>query len=324
MSDKPSRTERLTGMIWGQFIGDAAGMGCHWIYNLTELDKAFPGGVQGFDQPPEGHYHANKAPGGFTHYGDAALILLESVAEQNGFDPVAFGQAFASGMDSKAGYAGYLDSATRGTLENIKTWREANPDQACDYQLGADDDQMAGVTSLTPVVAAHADDPDLEAVIERAVRVRQNNDRAVAYTRAHTRILKELLAGRDVHSALHRVEETVPDLGDFGLEIRRKIGEAFSLKLKDATEATGELGQACPLLSSFPAALHAFIRHHEDGFEAAVLATLRAGGDNAGRAAMIGAWLGAHNGVDALPSAWIDQVSAKDRIQQAVTRIVGG
>ena len=29
--------DRLRGAVWGQFVGDAAALGTHWIYDLEEL-----------------------------------------------------------------------------------------------------------------------------------------------------------------------------------------------------------------------------------------------------------------------------------------------
>jgi len=49
--------DRLRGAVWGQFIGDAAALGTHWIYDLDELRSKFPRGVTGFETPIEGHYH---------------------------------------------------------------------------------------------------------------------------------------------------------------------------------------------------------------------------------------------------------------------------
>src|ERR1700732_5086579 len=72
---------RLRGAVWGQFVGDAAALGTHWIYDLSELSARFPSGIFGFEAPAAGDYHESKKPGDQTHYGDGALVLLESIAE---------------------------------------------------------------------------------------------------------------------------------------------------------------------------------------------------------------------------------------------------
>jgi hypothetical protein len=63
---------RLRGAVWGQFVGDAAALGTHWIYDLSELAARFPDGIFGCEAPAAGDYHESKKPGDQTHYGDGA------------------------------------------------------------------------------------------------------------------------------------------------------------------------------------------------------------------------------------------------------------
>ena len=100
--------DRLRGAVWGQFVGDAAALGTHWIYDLTELQQLYPGGINGFEAPEEGHYHFGKKPGDQTHYGDGALVLLESLAKEGRFDARAFGRSFVEAFRPGA-YSGYID-----------------------------------------------------------------------------------------------------------------------------------------------------------------------------------------------------------------------
>jgi len=78
----PNIDDRIRGAIWGQFIGDAFCLGSHWIYDLTELARRFPRGLKGFETPAAGHYHFGKKSGDLTHYGDGALLQLQSLAER--------------------------------------------------------------------------------------------------------------------------------------------------------------------------------------------------------------------------------------------------
>ena len=96
-------------------------------------------------------------------------------------------------------------------------------------------------------------------------------------------------------------------------EVRRKFREAFQLKHKDTVEATEFLGQSCPLICSFPSAVQATAKHNED-FEMAIIETAKAGGDSAGRAAMIGSWIGARIGADKLPKEWIKKLNRSSKI----------
>jgi ADP-ribosylglycohydrolase len=312
--------DRLRGAVWGQFVGDAAALGSHWIYDLSELSAKFPNGVFGFEAPA-GKYHESKKPGDQTHYGDGALVLLESIAEHGEFDPRIFGSRFVETFGSSH-YRGYLDWATQGTLKNYRRFRESNPPDDYDFQQGADDAEPATASRLAALAVRYRRDPNLPATIESLTRVCQNNRRAIGYMKFHGLLLMELFLGRDVPDALENAMVRVTPLApDLSAELHQQTRKALAQTGKEVTEATLEFGQACPLPQSFPSALHAFLKHSSD-FETAVLATLRAGGDSAGRGAMLGSWLGAHLGVDAIPSEWRTRLTAAPRISAALDKIL--
>jgi len=311
----PTTQSRVEGMIWGQFIGDAMCMGTHWIYNLADLQAFYPN-IKGFETPRPGHYHEGKQPGDFTHYGEAALLLLESIAERGGLDTADYGKRFVAHFSS-AEYSGYLDSATRGTLENVRLDTNKEPLPDFDFQSGADDDQLATATSLAPIIARYHAATDLAEQVTRATRVRQNHPRSIFYMQIHAQILVELLSGTDLHSAVHRVQETTAKDPEFGSELALRFRNVFERKHLSTTEATAQLGQSCPLKNSFPSALVAVVQTPDD-FEGTLLRILAAGGDNAGRAAMAGAWLGAHLGLEAIQKSLCEKLRHKDRIQTAL------
>ena len=312
---------RLRGAVWGQFVGDAAALGTHWIYDLSELSARFPGGIFGFESPAGGEYHQSKQPGDQTHYGDGALVLLESIADRGRFDPRVFGNRFVETFGS-SGYQGYLDWATQGTLKNYRRFRESNSTGEYDFQQGADDAELATGSRLAGLAVRYRRDPNLPATIESLTRVCQNNPRAIGYMKFHGLLLVELFLGRDVHDALENAMAKVGPLApEFRSELHQQKERARARTGQDVTEATSEFGQACPLPQSFPSALHAFLKHSND-FETAILATLRAGGDSAGRGAMLGSWLGAHLGVDAIPYEWRTRLTAAPRISAALERIL--
>ena len=307
-------------MVLGQFLGDAASLGVHWIYNTQEIECLHPEGLQGFEVPAEGHYHAGKLAGDTTHYGDAAWVLLEALAGETTFNVATFGQAFVEKMDPGKGYSGYFDSASRGTLENFRNHLEVS-NEPYDFQEGADDDQLATISVLAVLIAFYVarndglpeDSTTLLEQVKILTHVRQNNERAVAYCQAHTRLLLELLGGRDIHSAFHHVEEQLDTDDKLDREIRRKCREAFQLKHKGTVDATDFLGQSCPLICSFPSSVQATAKHNED-FQTAIIETAKAGGDNAGRAAMIGSWIGARIGAEELPKEWINKLNRSSKI----------
>ncbi|GFO60088.1 hypothetical protein GMST_24130 [Geomonas silvestris] len=313
-------SERCKAAIWGEFVGDALCLGSHWIYDLNELKNRFPEGVTGFEAPVEGHYHFGKHPGDFTHYGDAALLMLQSIADRGFFTPQDFGARFVA-LFSSPDYHGYLDHATKGTLENFRPYADKFPDNPFHFQAGADDDQPATATRLAPVVVAHAEDDELLRAVESATRVCQNNTRAVVYMKCHALIIEALLGGSGLPEAVKSAASSVAGEPEFGRELSALVEGVFGRLSEDVREVTLDVGQSCPLTSSFPAALHAAIKFQDDP-RRAFLECANAGGDNAARCAMIGTWLGARFGMSAVPEQWRNRLTARQEIEQCIDRIV--
>jgi len=219
---------------------------------LSELSARFPSGIFGFEAPAAGDYHESKKPGDQTHYGDGALVLLESIAEHGGFDPRAFGNRFVETFGSSH-YHDYLDWATQGTLKNYKRFSESNSPGDYDFQQGADDAEPATASRLAGLAVRYRRDPNLPATIESLTRVCQNNPRAIGYMKFHGLLLVELFLGRDVHDALENAMVRVGPLApDLSAELRQQTQKVLAETGKEVTEATLEFGQACPLAPKFP------------------------------------------------------------------------
>ena len=317
----PSLVDRLRGAIWGQFVGDAAALGSHWIYDVEELRRRWPAeGPSGFEEPADGGYHKGKRAGDLTHYGHAALLLLGSVAARGRFEERDFGGRFLETFESTS-YRGYVDKAMRETMANHRAFGAINPGVAFDFQQGAKDFEPATVSRLAPVAVAHRDDPDLLRVVERATLVSQRHPMATAHAQLHALILRESFRGASLSDALARAEAAMPPDAPFSEDLRTELSAARGRTGEEVRLATGQLGQHCRLDQSFPSALQCALRHHGD-FRAAIVDDLRAGGDTAGRGSMIGAWLGASLGVAAIPAEWRRRLLAHDEIERNIERVV--
>lgn len=315
-----SLPNRFRGAIWGQVVADAAALGAHWIYDLEELKRLYPDGIEGFETPQDSHYHKGRKSGDQTHYGDAALLMLESVSEVGHFNPTNFGRKFADYFGSPT-YRGYLDKPTKFMLENKAKFENLHPDQDFPYQNGSDDEQVVSATRLAPLVVAHFGQSDLLTKVQAATRVCQNNDLAVLFNQAAAILLVELFEGREINLAVETTAEHIRHRGPMGEKIAHLMEEGADRSSKSVTQATLEFGQACGLEATFPAAIQTFVKY-SNGFREPILETLQAGGDNAGRAALLGSWLGAAQGMEAVPTEWINKLTARDRIRTQVEMLL--
>jgi ADP-ribosylglycohydrolase len=281
--------ERARGAILGALVGDAAAMGLHWIYDMDEVRRR---GSSAPEFQPPGQYHARRRPGDLTHYGDHAMVVLESLAECGKLDLDDYKRRMLARFADRA-YDGYLDKATK--------WLVAT-------RSGADDDQAGVFAKLAPIVAVHLDDPERDARLDAAIRVTHDNGRAAGCGLAAAAAIRAAILGANPHGAVAAVVER----GGEGGRLARMALEAGPDHLAFARKA----GQACPVGQALPVALHAALAGRD--FAASVRATILAGGDSAGRLLVAGAIRGATDGV---PDSWLARLRDRARIGQLLDRL---
>ena len=302
-----SRDERIMGSMWGTFAGDALCLGSHWHYDLPKRDTdIYPGGVSGFDNPVVGHYHEGRERGDFTHYGDAAMVLLVSMRRHRGFSVAAYAEEFANYFSL---YAGYLDKATKTALDNAASGCHSPA-------FGGPDDQTGGI-SRNGLVAVMSDPDHLAARMTAVCKITQNNYRAIDAHRFHGFMLHALLDGMPMREAMAiALDDTASEF------IQTAFDAALGKLSSEIGEATGDFGRACSLHQTLPSIMHAVMRLGHDP-KACLFEIMAAGGDNAARAMVAGSWLGAAHGLHALPQDWLDQLAAKDELKVMIEDVAG-
>jgi ADP-ribosylglycohydrolase len=137
--------DKAKAMVLASFAADSLALGVHWIYNTNVIDKKW-GRVENYIKPERPTFHPTKELGEFTHYGDQTLVLLKSIAAGSGFDKINFAKQWQHFFES---YEGYVDGATKATIENIKAGQEPT-------DAGSDSDDFAGADRIAPLVTAIA------------------------------------------------------------------------------------------------------------------------------------------------------------------------
>jgi ADP-ribosylglycohydrolase len=290
--------DKLNAMLLGAFAGDALALGPHWVYNTQAIDKKF-GTVDRF-YDPVASYHAGKKKGDFTHYGDQTLVLLESTAACNGFDPAHFAQAWQSFIKS---YQGYFDHATKDTLEAMS---EGKNFQSC----GSSSDDLGGAARMAPVVYACHQDPAILVAAARSQTALTHNHATVVDASAFLALtVDQVLNGRSPVKAMTEVlAENFPDG-----PINTLVTSGLDSISKDTRETIAEFGQMCSIGAALPATVHLIAKYEQD-VRQALVENVMAGGDSAARGMLTGMVLGAANGTAAIPKEWIDGLNAHGRI----------
>jgi ADP-ribosylglycohydrolase len=371
--------------ILGALVADAATMGFHWLYDQSRIRQLAPQAPE-FRQPDAADYegvpgyfaHPKKRAGDLSQYGEQAMVMLQCLADNNGqYEQAQYQAAFCSHFGYGGEYVGYIDKATRGTLNNVASAESQAMQQALDLPFDGGDDVKRRLLNKVLSCAKHASGADLRSQVEAAVRITDNTDENVAHTMKMVDIwesvsgypgaddrqlpatakLPALIACYAGSAELHAVAESairVTSHNDvaaaFGLAATdmiecaiqtgdmeqsvaagKKSGNAKAGKLLDdalarrnesAEEATSHFGMACDLDFGLPSVAHNVIT--ASGFEDAIRRNIYAGGDNCGRAIILGAIAGACYGVGGaagIPQAWLDKTGVVDRAQSLIAQL---
>jgi ADP-ribosylglycohydrolase len=183
---------------------------------------------------------------------------------------------------------------------------------------GALDDQLPAVSKLPPLVACHADDADLDAISESAIKVTNNSPRSLDFGRVCSELLRSAVRGDSMASTLEA------GIAAGSAETRELLAGAVAMNCS-VREATREFGLHCDLGSGVPSLMHNLAR--AESFTDAIRQNILAGGDNCGRAIVLGAVCGAQFGMGGeagIPLAWLERVNDMDRIRADVEKLVSG
>ena len=185
---------------------------------------------------------------------------------------------------------------------------------ASDYP-GANDEQLPAISKLPVLVARHATATALTDLVSSAVKVTNNAPRAIDYGQVCAATLRELVLGESVSAAIDA------GLGAASAATREHLQAALGENMTVA-EVTSKYGLNCDLGCGMASLL--FNLNSATSFVHAIRRNILAGGDNCGRAIMLGAACGAKFGFDGaqgIPAAWLDRLPLKAQLLADIDRL---
>jgi ADP-ribosylglycohydrolase len=295
--------DKSKAMVLASFAADALALGVHWIYNTHVIDKKF-GRVEQFIKPERPTYHPTKDRGEFTHYGDQTLVLLESVAECGGFNVSDFSKRWQVLFKN---YDGYVDGATKATLENLAAGKSPSAS-------GSGSDDLAGASRIAALVYVYRNDPQALIASAKAQTAFTHNHEAVIESAAFfATVACQILAGATPLAAIELAQKDALDLKEW-----TEMGLASVAQ--DSRQTILEFGQMCEIHAAFPGVIH-LIAKYENDLKRALVENVMAGGDSAERGLLVGLVLGAHLGMAAIPPQWLNEMKAHRQILDMLLRI---
>jgi len=294
----------VLGAVYGAFVADALSLGAHWVYDVNEIKETFPSYEGCYD--PITEYHANKKAGDFTHYGDQTAWLLESIALDKEFSLASFSSRWKAYMSE---YTGYIDSASKTTLENLIAGKSP-------FEAGSSSQELSVVGRIAPLALLYSDkQKEFEDAAVLQTRMTHNSRSAVESTRFFAQLLYLVFQGyTPKNSLLAMLNATDDPIVEDWIKI------ALASVDHDTTEAITSFGQSCSIKGGCPGALHLILKY-ENNFEEAMKQNIYAGGDSAARGMVAGMVLGAYNKLEGIPSRWVDSLNSKERISSYIEAV---
>ncbi|MDI1298527.1 ADP-ribosylglycohydrolase family protein [Methylotenera sp.] len=353
-----NRADRMRGALWGMFVGDALAMPVHWYYNIAALWQDF-GTVSDYQAPKEHHPNsimalANTAKAGRgsqegdiignvilkgkkQHWGQAnrhyhqgmqagdntlnllcARVLLRSLNTVGHYDSADFLREYIRFMTEPDRHNDtYAESYHRDFFANFA---QGVAPENCAGTDGHDTASMGGLVSLPLVMMATIREGDL-ATINASALTQQRLTHQSSLLEQHTLELSKLL--------FHIFNDSNPNIEQLACEASSNLGFPASKVLEnvrrnqssDLEIIGGLLSPACYIDQAFPSVLYLAARHYDD-FENALIANTNVGGDNCHRGAVLGAILGASLGVEAIPTRWIDGLTAHAELNEEIEQFI--
>ena len=298
--------EHATSSVMAAFAADTLALGPHWIYDPEHIEILF-GRVETLQKPHAQTFHKNRDRGEFTHYGDQMRVLLESVAEKGGFDLHHFS---ARWRELFSDYDGYMDTATKNTLDSYKGGK--SPETA-----GSSSDDLAGAARIAPLVFCYRD--DLKTLVQSAVaqtRMTHTDEATVESAAYFARVTQAVLGGTAPVTAMTSVAEAYFDISPVSAWLQKGLASIE----KNSVAVINEFGASCHTGEMFPGVVHLIARYENDLKEALVQCVM-AGGDSAARGSLVGMVLGAHLGMKSIPTEWLAEMKAAKKIEALLARI---
>ncbi|MDF1876112.1 ADP-ribosylglycohydrolase family protein, partial [Sulfurimonas sp. SAG-AH-194-I05] len=269
-----TNTNKLQGMLYGAFYGDAYSLGGHWVYDTQEIKNA----SLNLDtcNDPLSTYHPTKKKGDFTHYGDQMFWLLQDLVQENRFSLVDFGERWYVNMKK---YDGYVDGASKHTLEKLDESKSF-------FSCGSPSSDLSAVSRMFPIILKYYDTPtDMQEAIKLHTIVTHMNKDLVMAGAFFSEVTMALLNGGDLDKTLQESSQ------HFGDTIKQWVQDAHNAYDLDTQEAIQKLGVSCGVNGGFASTIYILLKY-KDNFKQALKENMLAGGESAARGMLIGGILG--------------------------------
>jgi ADP-ribosylglycohydrolase len=219
-------------------------------------------------------------------------LLIESLDANRGYSAHDYLKRYIAFMTTPGSHRDtYVEEYHRHFFTNYAAGK--NP-----HQCGVMEKHIGGLVGLVPVVVFYRHSPNRarEAAMEHLSLTHLGKKMATAAGLLIS-LLLEVLSGKSLREVLvQQIQDQKNPL--YGFPYLQWLGDA------DEAVVGRRLSTACYVEDSVPSVLYLALKYHDQP-EQGLIANTNLGGDNVHRGAVLGALLGAANGLEAFPARWV-------------------
>lgn len=316
--------DKIRGVIFGQAVGDALGLGAEGL-SKSQVLEYYPNGLKKYSEIVRDRYRSAWVCGDWTDDTDMMLCILDSLLEKQQIDLCDIGIRFyqwASAANPGIGSLTYnvLFSAQLSKVNFFQPDFESNYYVAAKkYWEDSDREAAANGGVMRTSILGIWEYPFLEKIKSNAIKVCQithYDPRCVASCIAVSLAISKLLQG------VNNIENLIAEIATEVTEYHPDIAEYFARSQNASIEAL-QLAEPKGMgytLKTMSAGFWAL--QHLSSFEDGILKIIHEGGDADTNAAVAGAILGAKFGYKSIPQHWIDELAYKTELEKRVEQLI--
>ena len=277
---------KIKDLVLSCLVADGYSLGAHWIYDEKQLQELEVDWNKLNDA--KAIWHKDKKAGDFTHYGDQTLWLYEFLQDKESFDVDEYMEFWRSKIEV---YNGYIDGATRETLENIND--EVSP-------TGSSSTDLSIIGRITPLLLVSSSKEEFLQNVEKFVTCTHNSSEAIVASKFFASLLLEVLEGKAIEESILALKEK------FDTKIQSYIYSGVASKTDDTFQTIREFGPACDISGGFEGVIHLLCKYNN--LKDLLICNARAGGDTSARA-MIATMIfiaQEDKSINEIPSDWLN------------------
>jgi len=280
--------------VYLSLIGDAISLGSHWVYDTAKTKEHFEGDITEY-RDPIAKFHKGKKAGDFTHYGEQAFALMKSIYESKGFDLNKFRDEWMQHLENNEMF---MDHSMKDALEKFKK---------SDAVVGSENVELGGLARSAPIfLDSNITKDDFMA----QVHLTHNGEIVDQSSEYIYQVMQDIFAGKDYKAALRDNK----DINEYISGLFENISDKDEI-----VERADQRGQGCPTKNGFPIVLDVLMNYSDP--VKAFSENIRAAGDTAPRAMLIGMVLGADQGLENVPDHLTDDLSRAEEIKEIIIKM---